>query len=191
MLGHHNLHTDGAQIDGVVLHWEPAPYVRTQARIVVGVKFEDGEKAEFTEDITDYCQPQATSLMQRLGQAGGSDVIPLELYEGTVVPVRYDPSNRHKLAIDVPVLHERAIESWNARQEKTGAQAERVLDEHAHPRHDPVEPLELAPDLLRLMDEPAPAAADADGLVKLAELHRRGELTDEEFSAAKRKLLGI
>jgi hypothetical protein len=187
MLGHHKLHTDGAQIDGVVLHWEPAPYVRTQARIVVGVKFDDGEKAEFTEDVTDYCQPRATSMMQRLGQAGGADVIPLQLYEGTIVPIRYDPANRHRLAIDVPVLHERAIASWNERQAKSRAQAEEMLDQHAsaaHSRPDAVEPLVLT-------EQPQPAAVDADGLAKLAELHRRGELTDEEFSAAKHKLLGL
>jgi hypothetical protein len=40
----------------------------------------------------------------------------------------------------------------------------------------------------------APAAADEDPMAqvqKLAELHKQGILTDEEFSAAKAKALGI
>lgn len=37
---------------------------------------------------------------------------------------------------------------------------------------------------------PAAAADLADQLARLAELHRAGELTDEEFGAAKRRLLG-
>ncbi len=37
----------------------------------------------------------------------------------------------------------------------------------------------------------APAPGDLDRLTALSEMHSRGELTDEEFSAAKRKLLGL
>jgi hypothetical protein len=37
---------------------------------------------------------------------------------------------------------------------------------------------------------PAHPADLADQLARLAELHRAGELTDEEFGAAKRRLLG-
>jgi hypothetical protein len=39
----------------------------------------------------------------------------------------------------------------------------------------------------------APAAADteADEIQRLADLHASGELTDEEFAAAKAKALGI
>ena len=48
----------------------------------------------------------------------------------------------------------------------------------------------------RLKPEKAPIARDAsstglDDLLKLAELHRHGVLTDEEFSAKKRQILGI
>jgi hypothetical protein len=42
---------------------------------------------------------------------------------------------------------------------------------------------------------PVPASGGAgsgiDGLQQLTEMHNRGELTDEEFTAAKRRLLGI
>ena len=37
----------------------------------------------------------------------------------------------------------------------------------------------------------APAPNDVDRLRELSELHDRGQLTDEEFAAAKRKLLGL
>jgi uncharacterized membrane protein len=37
----------------------------------------------------------------------------------------------------------------------------------------------------------APAAGDFDRLRELSEMHTRGELTDEEFTAAKRKILGL
>jgi uncharacterized membrane protein len=36
-----------------------------------------------------------------------------------------------------------------------------------------------------------PAASGVDGLQQLTEMHTRGELTDEEFTAAKRRLLGL
>jgi uncharacterized membrane protein len=37
----------------------------------------------------------------------------------------------------------------------------------------------------------APAAGDLDRLHQLSELHDQGKLTDDEFTAAKRKLLGL
>jgi uncharacterized membrane protein len=36
-----------------------------------------------------------------------------------------------------------------------------------------------------------PAPGDLDRLAQLSEMHTRGELTDDEFTAAKRKLLGL
>jgi hypothetical protein len=46
----------------------------------------------------------------------------------------------------------------------------------------------------RLRTAPAPPGSSSTGLddlMKLAELHRHGVLTDEEFSAKKRQILGI
>jgi uncharacterized membrane protein len=37
----------------------------------------------------------------------------------------------------------------------------------------------------------SPAPSDLDRLAQLSEMHTRGELTDDEFTAAKRKLLGL
>ena len=48
----------------------------------------------------------------------------------------------------------------------------------------------LAPDS-RSHGPVAPPAGELDRLHDLTEMHTRGELTDDEFSAAKRKLLGL
>jgi len=37
----------------------------------------------------------------------------------------------------------------------------------------------------------APAPGDLERLRELSDMHDRGQLTDEEFGAAKRKLLGL
>jgi uncharacterized membrane protein len=38
---------------------------------------------------------------------------------------------------------------------------------------------------------PTPQAGDVDRLRELSDLHERGRLTDEEFAAAKKKILGL
>jgi uncharacterized membrane protein len=48
----------------------------------------------------------------------------------------------------------------------------------------------LSPDRGRAAGQTV-AAGDVDRLRELSELHTAGSLTDEEFSAAKRKLLGL
>jgi hypothetical protein len=49
--------------------------------------------------------------------------------EGVVlgIPVRYDPSDRRKLVIDVPALHDRALAEWTKAREADRARAEAVL----------------------------------------------------------------
>ncbi len=42
----------------------------------------------------------------------GDDVIPLSLYEGSKVPVRYDPSDRKKVLVDEATLHQQALEAF-------------------------------------------------------------------------------
>jgi uncharacterized membrane protein len=41
------------------------------------------------------------------------------------------------------------------------------------------------------MPGPGAAGQGVDGLQQLTEMHNRGELTEEEFTAAKRRLLGL
>jgi hypothetical protein len=169
MLGHHHLLSEGARIEGVVLAWKPAPRDRTKDRLTIGVKFDDGETAEFTEDITNYYQPPAHGLRQLVSNATGDNVVPVSLTQGSKVPVRYDAENRKKLAIDVPALQERALRHWTNFESQQRAQAE----------------AELAGGTPTADDE-----SEADELAKLADLHRSGDLSDEEFAAAKRRILG-
>jgi hypothetical protein len=173
MFGRHHLLSEGAQTEGVVMEANPAPYVRTKDRLTIGVKFDDGQKAEFTEDITNYVQPAAHTLKQLIGNAGGDNVVPLSLVSGDTVPVRYDPADRSKLAIDVPALEERAVQHWAEYRQRNRARAETVLDAQgsaAEPARD--------------------SSADVDELQLLAELHREGGLTDEEFADEKRRIIG-
>lgn len=177
MLGHHHLLSEGTQIEGVVLEWKPAPLARTKDRLRIGVKFDDGETAEFTEDITNYCHPPAHGLRGLIANAARDTVIPVSLIEGAKVPVRYDPDDRNKLAIDVPALHERVVQGWSEGRKTMRDEAEAVLDaQSATSRASTASGQGGAP--------------DADALAKVAELHRRGDLSDEEFTAAKRDIIG-
>ena len=135
MFGHHKLLSEGAQIDGVVLENGQLSYTITKARLLIGVKFDDGVTAEFTEDIQDFFEPAAHGLKGLAGNLTGDNVIPLSFISGSTIPVRYDPADRSKLAIDVPALHERALERWMKGQKASRAQAEAVLAQQpaAHP----------------------------------------------------------
>jgi hypothetical protein len=141
MFGHNNLLNEGAETEGVVLQWKPAPLDRTKDRLTIGVKFEDGETAEFTEDITNYYQPPAHGL------------------KGERAEAELDGNQQH---------------------EDVGDEDLRLLDEEA----------------TTLLERDAAGqhgtahGSDADELAKLADLHRSGDLSDEEFAAAKRRILG-
>lgn len=72
----------------------------------------------------------------------------------------------------------------NKQQQKYAAQEQEQQAQQAQAAPAPVAP---AP-----APEPAPAADDSMAqLQKLADLHKAGVLTDEEFSASKAKILGI
>jgi hypothetical protein len=126
LLGHHKLLSEGAQIEGVVLE-NNTPRNLTKDRLRVAVKFDDGEKAEFTEDVTNYFEP-GHGLKALAGKVTGNNVIPLALTPGSRIPVRYDPAKRKHLAIDVPALHEQRLQRWIEGQQESRAQAEAVLD---------------------------------------------------------------
>ncbi len=128
MFGHHKLLSDGSQITGVVLR-NDTPNNLTKDRLLVAVKFADGEKAEFTEDITNYYEPPAQSLKGLVGNLAGNNVIPVSMTAGDTIPVRYDPDDRRKLAIDVPALYDQVAQQWMQGQAAQRAQAEAVLDD--------------------------------------------------------------
>jgi Short C-terminal domain len=188
MFGHLNLLKDGAQIDGVVLDAKPAPMVRTKTRVSVGVKFDDGETAEFEQDITDYYVAAGEGFKGVLAAAGGADVIPLSFVTGSAIPVRYNPDQRDKLVIDEPALHERALQHWTAGKQAERSRAEEVLARGPSAVDGDDEEHELADD--ELSGAFAGSADPTTRLQQLAELHRSGDLSDEEFAAAKRQVLG-
>lgn len=67
-------------------------------------------------------------LKELAGNLRGNNVIPLSFIPGSTIPVRYDPADRKKLAVDVPTLPERALQQWTKGQEESRARAQAVLD---------------------------------------------------------------
>ncbi|MGO9973214.1 MAG: hypothetical protein ACLP01_10465 [Solirubrobacteraceae bacterium] len=182
--------SEGAQIDGVVLENGQLSYNVTKARLVIGVKFDDGVTAEFTEDIQDFFEPAAHGLKGLAGNLTGDNVIPLSFIPGSTIPVRYDPAARSKLAIDVPALHERALERWMKGQKASRAQAEAVLAQRpaAHPtaaHRDGGKPPRPSP-----TPQAAPSGghdgthAD-DALAKLEDRHRHGDISAAGYEAGE------
>jgi hypothetical protein len=53
MFGGHNLLKDGAQIDGVILERHSGHTIE-RSRVVIAVKFDDGETAQFEEVLVNY-----------------------------------------------------------------------------------------------------------------------------------------
>ena len=100
MFGNHNLLSDGAQTEGVVLD-SNMTHQESKRKVRVAVTFDDGEKAEFTEVLTNYYVPKG----QGLKGITDTTVIPISFGTGIKIPVRYDPDNHKHVAVDVPALH--------------------------------------------------------------------------------------
>ena len=96
------------QAEGVILERRPSALYRTRIRLVIGVKFDDGQTVEFTEELVDFCTPPANTFSERLHALIGKDVVPLSFTVGERIPVRFDPNDRTKLSVDEPTLHDEA-----------------------------------------------------------------------------------
>ncbi|MGO9971558.1 MAG: SHOCT domain-containing protein [Solirubrobacteraceae bacterium] len=103
------------------------------------------------------------------------------LYEGTIVPVRYDASDHSKVVIDVNALEAQHLADHQSRVDAVEQQtAARVAEADAQ--------------LARSAGSTSAAvtASDTvDELAKLAALKSSGALSQEEFDAAKQKLLDV
>jgi hypothetical protein len=118
--------SDGAAIQGLVMHNEPSPADRQRSQVRVEVRFKDGQAVEFTEELDSLYQPAPGSTeTQRLAQIRANlrhpDRIPkiqLPLSAGERVPVRYDAAKRSKLVLDVPALQKRALHDYIEREQK-------------------------------------------------------------------------
>jgi len=123
MFGNHNLLTDGAQTEGVVLD-SNMTHQESKMKVQIAVKFDDGEKAEFTEVLTNYYVPKGQGLKGLTDKT----VIPISFRTGMKIPVRYDPNNHKHVAVDVPALHQRRLQAYTEGKNALRAQAEASLD---------------------------------------------------------------
>jgi len=146
MFGSHDLLNDGAQAEGVILESD-VTHTITKTRVLIAVKFADGETAEFSEDLVDHCEPPSHSLKGIVGNLPGENAIPMSFIPGSRIPVRYDASNRKHIAVDVPALNGRVLEQWTAAQNASRTKALASLDSPAPSGATP-----LDPELQALMD---------------------------------------
>jgi hypothetical protein len=134
------------------------------------------------------------------------------LQPGKTVPVRYDPSHREKIVLDLPALREEVYAQRPAEQADAPGELTAALG--SGPLADILQQATQDPEGLRarLLAQAQGSGASAfvvteagvaplssavgqqtdvaDQLSKLADLHDRGVLTDAEFEAEKQKLLG-
>jgi hypothetical protein len=183
--GKKKLYAEGAQTEGQVfaLTEYTGGYAGSTAQgVKVRVKFPDGSVTEFEK-----------------GPLSALDVGYFAV--GSVVPVRYDPADHSKVVLDIPALKERHAQTGAAQQAQLDAQ-------FAH-MGEPGSPglvgggdlkaqlLQMAAqnpgsviDLRSSQPQAEQASDPVDRLSKLAELKQQGVLTEEEFTAAKAKILG-
>jgi hypothetical protein len=177
---HKKLYSEGAQAEGVVMSSRvgtPGNY--TNQLVTVQAKLPDGSTVEFKKHMLDW-----------------NDVG--VIYVGSVVPVRYDPSDHSKVVLDIPAMKERYQQSEAAKRAGLNAQVAQ-LGEPGSPAlgGTPIRLINGLGDLGALKDQIAQAAAQnpgsssdpVDRLAKLATLKQQGLLSEAEFAAAKAKIL--
>jgi hypothetical protein len=113
--------------EGVILEWAPSAIYRTKARLLIGVKFDDGQKVEFTEEVTDFVLPPEGDFAARIA-ALAQEPIPISLHVGDKIPVYYDPADRTRMAVDLPTLHAAAVRRHEQVLQARHARAEAILD---------------------------------------------------------------
>ena len=184
------LYSEGTQTEGLVVHRSDTTE-RINYRVTIRVKFPDGLTTEFKKWLD----------WHDVGQ----------LYQGSVVPVRYDPSDHSKVVLDVPALEERHARADAAGKAQLDAQFARLGEPGSGTGGGPGDQAlaglgnlgDLKAQLLQTAAEnPAsvvnlssgspgrPGSDPEDRLAKLADLKERGVLSDEEFAAEKANILG-
>jgi hypothetical protein len=171
----------GTQGEAVVLETEQTYHHGehggwTDVAIRMKFRFPDGEVREYRRSAT------------------AGDVPYLE--GGSMLPVRYDPSDRELLEIDIPEIARRSAAASAANREAGIAEAEaRLAGTPTTDVPDAAASLldslgSLGSEVHVVSGDPAQTSATVAELLQLAQLHRSGSLTDAEFDAAKRRLLG-
>jgi hypothetical protein len=193
MFGNKNrakLYTEGAQAEGLVVNRSDTTE-GINYRVTIRVRFPDGSTTEFKKWLD----------WHDVGQ----------LYQGSVVPVRYEPSDHSKVVLDGPALEERHARADAAGTAQFDAQLDRLGQPGSGTGGGPgVQALaglgnlgDLKAQLLQTAAENPgsvvdlssgspgrPASDPEDRLAKLADLKERGVLSDDEFAAEKAKILG-
>ena len=124
--------SEGATIQGMVMHNEPSAADRRISQVRISVRFKDGQTVEFSEELANLYQPAPGSPeAKRLAEVREAeqfrhpDRIPkitLPLSVGARVPVRYDAADRTKIVIDVPALQKRALHDYIQREKENKGQ---------------------------------------------------------------------
>jgi Short C-terminal domain len=183
MLGHRKLLREGVQTEGLVVHRSDTTE-GINYHVTVRVKFPDGTTSEFKKWLD----------WHDVGQ----------LYEGSVVPVRYAASDQSKVMLDVPALEQLHAQADTAQNAQLDAQFARLGEPGSGGGPSLPSGLgDLKAQLLQMaaqnpgsvvnLSTGSPGHSDSDPedrLAKLADLKERGVLSDEEFAAAKAKILG-
>ncbi|HEY6297929.1 MAG TPA: hypothetical protein VIX15_19920, partial [Streptosporangiaceae bacterium] len=107
---------------------------RTKQRLLVGVKFDDGQKVEFSEEIDEIALPPEGNFAARI-QAFTQEPIPVDFSVGDKIPVCYDPADRTRMWIDVAAVNEAATRKHQEQVQARRARADALLD-----ASDPVHP---------------------------------------------------
>jgi hypothetical protein len=183
------LYDEGAQTEGLVANRSDTTE-GINYRVTIRVKFPDGSTTEFKKWLD----------WHDVGQ----------LYQGSVVPVRYDPSDHSNVLLDVPALEERHAQADAAGKTQLDAQLDRLGEPGSGTGGGPGGQAlaglgnlgDLKEQLLqRAAENPAsvvdlssgsggrPSSSPEDRLAKLADLKERGVLSDDEFAAEKAKIL--
>jgi hypothetical protein len=190
--GKKKLYAEGAQTEGVVVK-QASANDRIHFSVVVRAKFPDGSTTEFRKGALD---------VHDVGY----------LHVGSVVPVRYDPADHSKVALDIPALEEMHKQATAAQQAHLDAQVAHLGEPGGQTPGGSAAQLlaalggstDLKAQLLQsvgenpgtvidLMASPQPreqAVDPVERLAKLATLKEKGLLSDDEFTAAKAKILG-
>jgi hypothetical protein len=114
--------SEGETARGMVFRCEPSEADRLNSVVRVAVNFKGGQRVEFTQELASLYQPAPGSPEARrlaelraAQQVRHPDRIPkiqLPLSGGSMVPVRYDASDRTRLVIDVAALQQRALRDY-------------------------------------------------------------------------------
>jgi len=119
------------------------------------------------------------------------------LFEGSVVPVRYDPAKPSRVVLDVPALEAAQAQVDAGRQARLDSQFDHLGEPGASSpaggdlRAQVMEMVRQGGGVIDLRTDGSGGEADpADRVAKLEALKDQGLINDAQFAAAKAKILG-